>query len=93
MAHLPAAAAQAARGSVAAAMTIAQHAPGAVAPTLTHGVSTSFMTAFTVSCLAGAAICALGALAATRLPGRQAPGPVTARPATAEPRAEACATN
>ena len=36
------------------------------------------MTAFTVACLAGAAICALGALAATRLPGRQAPGPVTA---------------
>jgi EmrB/QacA subfamily drug resistance transporter len=77
VAQLPAAAAQAARGSV-AAMTIAQHAPAAAAPALTHAVSTSFMTAFTVACLAGAAVCALGALAATRLPGRQAPGPVTA---------------
>jgi EmrB/QacA subfamily drug resistance transporter len=83
VAHLPAAAAKAARGSVAAAMTIAQHAPGSVAPTLTHAVSTSFMTGFTVACLTGAAICVLGALAATRLPGRLVPAPVTiARPAT-----------
>jgi len=89
VAHLPAAAAQAARGSVAAAMAIAQHTPGAAAPTLTHAVSTSFMTGFTVACLAGAAVCVLGALAATRLPGRPAttqPQPAsTAAPARRRP--------
>jgi hypothetical protein len=81
VARLPAAAAQSARGSVAAAMAIARHAPGTAAPALTRSVSTSFMTGFTVACLAGAAICALGALAATRLPGRPAtvtaPGPAS----------------
>jgi EmrB/QacA subfamily drug resistance transporter len=93
VAHLPAAAAQAARGSVAAAMTIAQHAPGGAAPILTHSVSTSFMTAFTAACLAAAAVCALGAVAAIRLPGRPGrpvPAPVE-RPSGQEGAATAAA--
>jgi EmrB/QacA subfamily drug resistance transporter len=89
VAHLPAAAAQTARSSVAAAMTIARQAPAPAAHTLTRAVSGSFMSAFTVACLAGAAVCVLGALAATRLPGR--PGPVSAPRPAAIPAPQAAA--
>jgi len=81
VAHLPGGAVRSARGSVAAAMAIARHAPGTAAGTLTHAVSASFMSGFAVACLVGAAICALGALAASRLPGRPA---VAATPAGAD---------
>ena len=70
VADLPAAAADAARGSVGAALGVAHAAHGPASIALTHAVTSSFMHGFDLACLAGAGICALGALGALRLPGR-----------------------
>lgn len=68
--HLPAASVAAAKSSVGAALTVTSRAPHAVA--LTHDVTASFMHGFDLACIAAAAVCTLGAIAALRLPGRTA---------------------
>jgi fucose permease len=65
--RLPAAAASAARESVAAAYAIAGRSRNAA---LLDGANTSFLAGLHLACLVAAAVCWLGALAAIALPGR-----------------------
>jgi EmrB/QacA subfamily drug resistance transporter len=67
LAQLPGSALAQARSSVGAALSIAHSAGGT---TLVDSVQTSFMSAFHIGCVVGAAVCWAGALAATALPGR-----------------------
>jgi EmrB/QacA subfamily drug resistance transporter len=65
---LPAQAFAAAKGSVGAALEITSHIQGG---TLVASVNSSFMGGLHVACVVAAIACGLGALGATRLPGRQ----------------------
>lgn len=83
---MPRPAAAATRRSVGAALVVAQRAPAALRPLVTRAVNDAFMGGFHVACLVGAAVCLLGALGATRLPGPRPQGaPVPAlRPAESD---------
>jgi EmrB/QacA subfamily drug resistance transporter len=83
VAHLPAHLYDVARSSVGAAVEIAQHAPITHAPALLDGIVSSFMSGMRAGCLVAACVCAVGALGALALPGRQRTETVTvASPAT-----------
>ena len=69
-ARLPAATAQAARGSVATALQTATTAPDALRGELLAALQASFMSGLHLACLVAAAVCWTGAVAALALPGR-----------------------
>jgi len=68
---VPASAREAARQSVAAALAVAGHAPGAVQPTIRTAVFGAFSSGLEAACLVGAGVAVLGAIGAfIFLPGR-----------------------
>ena len=70
---VPAPARAAARQSVAAALAVVGHAPGAVQPTIRTAVFAAFDSGLEAACMVGAGVAAAGALVAlTLLPGRSA---------------------
>ena len=69
--QLPAGALAAAKSSVGAGLAVAAHAPAALhGPTLV-AVQQAFMSGLHAGCFVAAGVCALGALGALALPGRQ----------------------
>jgi len=81
VAHLPTGAAAAARGSVGAALALAQGPGGGRSAVLASAVHSSFMSGFQVACLTAAGVCLLGAVGALRLPGRPLEEALPAQPA------------
>jgi hypothetical protein len=70
---VPAAARDAARQSVAAALAVVGHAPGAVQPTIRTAVFAAFDSGLEAACMVGAGVAVVGALSAfIFLPGRSA---------------------
>jgi EmrB/QacA subfamily drug resistance transporter len=59
-----------AKNSIAGALHVVGSAPAGAQSGLLDGVQTSFVTGFHVACVVAAAICLVGALAASALPGR-----------------------
>jgi EmrB/QacA subfamily drug resistance transporter len=82
IAELPHDTAAAARDSVGAAISIAQHAPSPLSRQLLIDVNASFMSGLHVASLVAAGVCWLGAVVALKLPGR--PGVVASDPQPAE---------
>ncbi len=80
--HLPASILDSAKNSVAAALHVVGAAPAATQHPLLDDVQTSFMSGFHIACVVAAAICALGALAASALPSRPNSNATTPTPAT-----------
>lgn len=85
--YLPSSALRPAKESVGAGLAVATHAPGAVRGPLLDAVQSSFMSGLHTGCIVAAGVCALGALGALALPGRQRPEGVygTVAQAVAEP--------
>ncbi len=70
-AHLPTHALQIARSSVGGALAVAHQVPLAVRGPVLDAVRSSFMAGLHAGCLVAAGVCAVGALGALALPGRQ----------------------
>ncbi len=70
-AYLPTGALRAAKESVGAGLSIAAHAPGAARGPLLDAVQSSFMSGLHTGCIVAAGVCAIGAIGAIALPGRQ----------------------
>ncbi|MDT3445093.1 MFS transporter [Pseudofrankia sp. BMG5.37] len=77
LAQLPAGLLAQATSSVGAALDVATRAGGGP---LVDAVHSSFLSAFHIGCIVGAAVCWAGALAASALPGRPRPLPLVAEP-------------
>jgi EmrB/QacA subfamily drug resistance transporter len=76
--HVPSAALHAAQQSVGAGYAVAHHAPAVLQAPLLHEVSAAFMTGLHAGCFVAAGMCALGAIAASALPGRNRVAPAAA---------------
>ncbi len=81
-AALPGSVVDSAKNSLAAALHIVGAAPANAQRPLLDGVQASFLSGFHIACIVAASICALGALAASALPGRLNANTTTATPAT-----------
>jgi EmrB/QacA subfamily drug resistance transporter len=70
-AHLPEAALTSAKSSVGAGLAVASHASAAARGPVLDAVQSAFMSGLHAGCFVAAGVCALGALGALALPGRQ----------------------